>query len=374
MGIQSNISGTTASVGTPVMVGAKFGDQNASSYVSLSVEGANCVLKGYQLSATNAAACTVTAKSTGYFGAQTFNFIQPVDQAPLSLTNTSFTTSYLGSFSLSVSGGSGNGPVSYQSNCHLGSDRFGMSRVTTSYNNPTTLKVTEPTTCTVYVSKAASAGYKAASYAPTQFTFTPLAPESLIIQYQVAGGAKAESMALGEGAYLLGTFNSSGQAVSSTRFSISGANCILRAGGVVTANSATTCVVTASRDAYKILKRWCFNDGECREDWWHYGPSTSAPVSFVFDYRDQAPLFIYNPVTTTTAPFVYLISMGGSGTGATTYSVSGESCSISGTGSNTMLNATAPATCVVTATKAASPIGYRSAVNSPPKTFYFTKP
>ena len=372
MGLNWKISGTTASVGTPVQVSTKFGDQNFS--VSLSVEGANCVLKGRELSATSAAACTVTAKGTGSFGTQTFNFIQPVDQAPLSLTNTSFTTSYLGSFSLSASGGSGNGPVSFHAvGCTLGEKRFGMSTVTTSYNNPSTLKTTGPGTCTAWASKAASPGYKAVSTALTQFIFTPIEPESLFIQYQVAGGAKAESMALGEGASL-GTVNSSGLAVSSTRFSVSGANCTLRAGGFVTANSATTCVVTAARDGYEINKRWCFNDGECRDLWWQYGPSTSAPVNFVFDYRDQAPLFIYNPVTTTTAPFVYLISMGGSGTGATTYSVSGASCSISGTGSNAMLNATAPATCVVTATKAASPIGYRSAVNSPPKTFYFTKP
>ncbi len=355
------------------MVAGKFGDQDA--YASLSVAGANCVLKNRQLSATTAAACTVTAESSGYLVTQTFNFIQPVDQAPLSLTNTSFTTSYLGSFSLSASGGSGNGPVSYYADgCTLGEIRFGMSTVTTSYNNPSTLKTRGPSTCTVWASKAASAGYKAVSSAATKFTFTPLAPESLFIQYQVAGGAKAESMALGEGASL-GTVDSSGRAVSSTRFSVSGANCTLRGGGFVTANSATTCVVTAARDGYEIKKHGCFNDGECREDWWQYGPSTSAPVSFVFDYRDQAPLFIYNPVTTTTAPFVYLISMGGSGIGATTYSVTGESCSLSLDASrNSILNATAPATCVVTATKAASPIGYRSAVNSPPKTFYFKKP
>ena len=369
MGLNWKISGTTASVGTPVQVSTKFGDQNVS--VSLSVEGANCVLKGRELSATSAAACTVTAKSTGYFGTQTFNFIQPVDQEPLSLTSTSFTTSYLGSFSLLASGGSGNGPVSISSGCHLGAERFGMSLVTTSYNNPTTLKTTEPGTCTVYANKAASPGFKAASSAAVKFTFTPLEAESLVIQYQVTGGAKAESMAIGEGA-LLQTNDVSGRAPQ--RFSVSGANCSLGVGNYVRATSATTCVVTAARDGYEIKKRWCFNDGECRELWWQYGPSTSAPVSFVFDYRDQAPLFIYNPVTTTTAPFVYLISMGGSGTGATTYSVSGASCSISGTGSNAMLNATAPATCVVTATKAASPIGYRSAVNSPPKTFYFTKP
>jgi hypothetical protein len=372
MGLNWKISGTNASVGTPVQVSTKFGDQNVSSYVSLSVEGANCVLKGRELSATSAAACTVTAKSTGYFGAQTFNFIQPVDQAPLSLTNTSFTTSYLGSFSLSASGGSGNGPVSINtSGCTLGTQRYGTTPLGTSPNNPSTLRAYGPGTCTVWASKAASPGFKAATSAAMKFTFTPIEAESLIIQYQVAGGAKAESMAIGEGA-LLQTNDDSGRAPQ--RFSVSGANCSLGVGNYVRATSATTCVVTAARDGYEIKKRWCFNDGECREDWWQYGASTSAPVSFVFDYRDQAPLFIYNPVTTTTAPFVYLISMGGSGTGATTYSVSGASCSISGTGSNAMLNATAPATCVVTATKAASPIGYRSAVNSPPKTFYFTKP
>jgi len=378
------IASSTLSVGTPLSVSAQDGYDHRIN--SLSITGANCVLNGHILSALAAATCTVTAKSIYVTvntndknvypvlsTTKTFNFVQPVDQAPLTLATTSTSTSYLGSIALSTAGGSGNGPVSYNVSgydCTLGVRRDGVSRVAIS-NVFNTLKVYKPTTCWVFANKKASAGYKEASSALTQVTFTPIAGESLSILYEVAGGAKADSMAIGEGASLR-TNDVSFQATD--KFSVSGANCSLGVGNYVRATSATTCIVTATRDAYEINKRYCFNDGYCKEDYWYFGPTTSAPVSFVFDYRDQAPVFIYNPVTTTTAPFVYLISMGGSGTGSTTYSVSGQSCSISGTGSNTMLNATAPATCVVTATKAASPIGYRSAVTSLPKTFYFTKP
>jgi hypothetical protein len=221
--------------------------------------------------------------------------------------------------------------------------------------------------------KASSSGFNAVRSVSTQFVFTTRTHTTPpVVSYEVTGGTKAESMAIGEVVFLQGDYLTN---VAKLTYSVTGENCTVRLGYVLTATTKATCIVTATRPAYETQTMTSVGTGVLRNVTSYYGQITSAPVSFVFDYRDQAPLFIYNPVTTTTAPFVYLISMGGSGTGATTYSVSGESCSISGTaGGNRVLNATAPATCVVTATKAASPIGYRSAVNSPPKTFYFTKP
>jgi hypothetical protein len=296
--------------------------------------------------------------------------VQPVNQQPLVInsklligSSTGFTAAHLEVFVLSTSGGSGTGSVIYRldsgSYCIL--DREG-GRLSTS----------RPTTCMVTAIKAASSGFNAVLSTSTQFVFTTrthLSPP--VVSYEVTGGTKAESMAIGEVVFLQGDYLTN---VAKLTYSVTGENCTVRLGYVLTATTKATCIVTATRPAYETQTMTSVGTGVLRNVTNYYGQITSAPVSFVFDYRDQAPLFIYNPVTTTTAPFVYLISMGGSGTGATTFSVSGESCSISGTGSNTMLNATAPATCVVTATKSASPIGYRSAVNSLPKTFYFTKP
>ena len=107
----------------------------------------------------------------------------------------------------------------------------------------------------------------------------------------------------------------------------------------------------------------------------YYSAVTSAPLSFVFDLRDQAPLSIYaSPTTTKVGGIINLGANGGSGTGAVSYNITaGAGCYLSGIASSRNIQATGATTCVVTGTKAASS-GYRSAVTSQPLTLYFTAP
>ena len=81
----------------------------------------------------------------------------------------------------------------------------------------------------------------------------------------------------------------------------------------------------------------------------------------------QFTLFVLpTPPSGTFGNDIVLITVGGSGDGVVTYTVTGTGCSVSGTS----LNATPPATCVVYATKAAS-TGYLEATSAR-KTFRFT--
>ena len=84
----------------------------------------------------------------------------------------------------------------------------------------------------------------------------------------------------------------------------------------------------------------------------------------------QFTLFVLpTPPSGTFGNDIVLITVGGSGDGVVTYTVTGTGCSVSATSvSATSSNATLPATCVVTATKAAS-TGYLEATSA---ATYFT--
>ena len=367
------ITGATASVGTPIFLGASGGYQSAKSF---SVTGTNCVLSANQLSAKAASTCVVVAtdatiSKTIKSAPQTFSFIQPVDQQPLVINYTlqvgsspGFTASHLDVFFLSTSGGSGSGNVYYT----LASNPYCQ------FNNG--LTASRPTTCVVTARKGAMPGYNEAVSSPTQFTFTPFSQSPLIINYKVTGGSKAESMAIGEFASLESTFTQMTGRAGALSFSVSGDNCSLGGGWNVTASTSTTCIVTATITAHQIDTMTRLGTGYLRAVTMYYSAITSVPVSFVFDFRDQAPLVIFSPITTQKAgeSGIYVSAYGGSGTGTITYSIISGSCLISGSARNEKLTATGVTSCVVVATKAASPIGYRTSVSSQPVTFYFTAP
>jgi hypothetical protein len=142
-------------------------------------------------------------------------------------------------------------------------------------------------------------------------------------------------------------------------YSVSGTNCSISGSNLV-ASSPTTCSVTAT----KASNVW-------------YNAISSAPVSYGFTVNNQAPLVMkHSPgiplgisPTGMQWPFapnqqIYLSTSGGSGTGTVNYSVSGANCSLN----QTVLTATPASgtytTCVVNATKAASP-GYNATSAAP---------
>jgi hypothetical protein len=275
-------------VGTSIILEAYGGyGWEDESDLRLSVTDLNCVLSGNILTATAAATCLVVAKRgftdelsnhPNNSATQTFNFIQPVDQQPLVINYTlqvgsspGFTASHLDAFILSTSGGSGSGDVSYT----VTSNPYcqGGGRLT----------ATRPTTCVVTARKAASPGYKEVLSAPTQFTFNPFSQEPPVIKYWVKSGSKAESMAIGETAYLANTFTKFSVAGKKS-FSVSGEKCLIdNFVWTVTASASTTCVVTATIEGYQLETRTSLGSGVLRNVTMYYSAVTSAPLSFVFD-------------------------------------------------------------------------------------------
>jgi subtilisin family serine protease len=131
-------------------------------------------------------------------------------------------------------------------------------------------------------------------------------------------------------------------------FSVTGAGCSITNVTSLNASAAASCLVTANKAA---------STG--------FLSASSTPVTFSFVVPTpvaQAPLTITNSALSGTAgTSITLTASGGSGTGALSFSVTGAGCSITNT---TSLNASAAASCSVTATKAAS-IGFLVASSSP---------
>jgi hypothetical protein len=330
--------------------------------VTFSVTGANCSLvDGNRLRATTPTSCVVTATkaaSTGYNSVTTSPLtidFKVIDQQPLIVVKESLglsNQSPVGKvYNLSITGGSGTGVVSYSvsgANCSVSGN---------------TLTATAVTTCAVTANKAASTFYNSVISSPVNFDFfvynqTPLtittnpsslpSPAGTQISLTAASGVPSGGVLQYYGGSGTGAIN----------FSVTGATCLI-SGTTLTANPTpgtfTTCAVTATKAA---------SPG--------FNVATSPVKNFVFGVYEQATLTIpfnsfYNTFTARTP--VTLNATGGSGSGALSYSVIGDNCSISG---NILTGTPQPATfstCVVTATKAAS-LGYKAAISAP-ITLYF---
>jgi len=251
---------------------------------------------------------------------------------------------------LGTDGGSGTGAVTYSvagANCSL----VGGSR----------LQATAPTSCVVTATKAASAGYNAVTTSPITIEFKVVNQEPLIVVKESLG--ESNQSPVGK-VYNLSTTGGSGTGVVS--YTASGSNCSI-SGSTLTASAVTTCTVTAVKSASTF-----------------YNSVTSAPVNFEFFTYDQTPLTITTYSSEWPSPAGTQISLstanglpsgnvvkyyGGSGNGAVSYSVTGATCSINGAILTANPTAGTYTTCVVTATKAASP-GFRSAT-SPPVSYFF---
>jgi len=151
-------------------------------------------------------------------------------------------------------------------------------------------------------------------------------------------------------AVLLGTIGGSG--TGEVVYKAEGTNCFIN-GKSLLASLGTNCTVIATKAA---------SDG--------YNPAVSAPVVFNFPSAAQSAFEITTGQLTfgTVGIAVRLATQGGSGSGAVSYSTSTPNCSMN----DNLLLATTEATCVVTATKAASP-GFNP-ITSGEKSFVFKAP
>ena len=327
----SNLT-TTGTAGTPITVTTTGG--SGSGVRSLSVVGAGCSVNGMTVSATISPTCIVkaTKAASGIYALTTsapvtFTFTG-VAQSTFYISN-SVRTAFAGSnVTVTSLGGSGSGAVTYSAT-GAGCSVTGA-----------VLTATQPTTCTVIGTKAASGSYGPAFTAPADFIFAGVPQSALSITNDVLSGDAGTPITVT-------TAGGSGTGVIT--FVVVGAACRLTGSDLV-ATETTTCTVTASKAPSGV-----------------YARATSAPVTFTFTATAQDTLVISNTTRTNTADTaVTLTTTGGSGSGAVSYSATGPGCVVVGA----VLTVTQPTTCSVVATKA--PSGIYGSATSARVSFTFT--
>ena len=273
---------------------------SGSGAVSYAVGSGPCSVTGNTLSSTGVGTCSVTATK-----AADANY-SAVTSAPISVTidkaaqaaliasaNPFSLTLISGPSTLSTTGGSGTGAVSYtvtSGPCSVTGD---------------TLSTTGVGTCSVTATKAADANYTAITSASVSVTVTQ-APQAALI-----ASASPSSLTLVSGPSTLSTTGGSGTGAVS--YTVASGPCSV-AGSTLSGTGLGTCSVTATKAADGI-----------------YSALTSAAVNVNVTRANQTPL----TVTASPSGIPYLgtstLSIsGGSGTGALSLSVGAGSCSLSG--------------------------------------------
>ena len=293
---------------------------------------------------TIAGTCTVAvqkAASTGFPLAQsdpiTFTF-GTVNQTPLTISSIPTTIIKVGdSFKLSASS-SVKGSVTYSvegTGCSIRTEQVNIGGIITS-----NYYVTSTSAGNCYVTATNNAtGYNPQSSTPVSFPFGFYNQ----LPFSISSASTAP-----EGS-LVGITSTGGSGTGAVTYAVTGTSCLI-SGNNVTSTAPTTCVVTATKAS---------KDG--------FSAITSQPITVVFQavpLVDQQPFQIDLTQTRYRAGENYVgRTSGGSGTGAVTFSLSGENCILSPnvqTSAGTIaITATQAASCSIIATKAGS-IGYKT--------------
>ena len=261
------------------------------------------------LSATTLVAIGVT----GTAGATTLT-----SQTPIGVSNS--TTSYVAgaSVTLTHTGGSGSGAVSFAT-------RSKGCIITTGV-----LTVTSPVTCAVTVTKlgstVGSTVYRPYTSAVKNFTFTAASQAAFSISNSSLTSLVNVPVTV---------TTSGGSGAGKIGFAVSGTGCIIK-GSTLKAGANASCVVTASKGASGIYK------------------AATATQTFTFSTEAQAALSVTNfPLQAALGTNVRVAVAGGSGAGKYTFAVSGSGCAIT---NKAVLSATGSSavSCDVTVTKGAS--------------------
>ena len=231
------------------------------------------------------------------------------------LTVSSTSGIYGSSISLTSSGGSGAGAITFA----VTSPGSAGCSITGS----TTLNATSPGTCTVTATKATSTNYLVASSAATTITFARQQQSSLAVS--------TTSGDLYTGV-IVSVLGGSGSGTVSSSVSSGTANCSLTS-GVVSARAVGSCTLTVTKDGDTF-----------------YQPETST---FTLTFSRALPTqgSLTSPTTGTAGSGINLSFSGGSGTGAISYTIASAGsagCSIS----NGVLTAATAGKCIVTITRA----------------------
>jgi hypothetical protein len=285
--------------------------------VTFASSNANCTIVGTTLSAAAVGTCTITATKaadTNYTAATSAGITVTVNQATQAIliaASTPSTVAFGGTTTLSTTGGSGTGAVTFASN-NANCTIVGS-----------TLTAAAVGTCTVTATKLADTNYATASSTGITVTVNQATQTALVV-------TGAPSTVVFGGTTTLSSTGGSG--TGAVTFASNNANCTI-VGSTLTAAGAGTCTVTATKAADA-----------------NYTAATSAGITVTINQATQAALVAASaPSTVAFGGTTTLSTTGGSGTGAVTFASSNANCTISGT----TLTAAAIGTCTITATKAA---------------------
>ena len=302
----------------------------------------SCSISGATVTGIGWGNCTLiaTKAADGTYSQQTSRAttitVTPASQATLTAAASSSTITYLGTTSLSTTGGSGTGAVLYRvatggTSCSLAG---------------TTVTGRTPGACTVVATKAGDGIYSRILSQPITITVNKATQATLTAVVRNTGITYAKTTALT-------TTGGSGTGTVSYAVATGGANCSI-SGSTLTGTAVGSCTVVATKATDT-----------------NYTQASSTAITITVGKGTQAALTapVATPSTVGYGATAALSSSGGSGTGAVTYSVTSGStnCSISGT----TLTVTAVGNCTVVATKAADS-NYNSAT-SPARTVFVTK-
>jgi hypothetical protein len=320
----ATLSGTA---GTDITLTATGG--SGAESIDFQTTTAGCSITGTsknKLTTTKPVTCSVTARNAanGIYAEKispAVNFLlNPATQTTLEISNPTKTGPAGTAITLTTTGGSGTGAVTYAT------ATAGCS-VSGALLNATAIK-----TCSVTASKAASSIYGAKTSAAASFEFTVASQVALLISNASKSGVAGTAITL---------TTTDGSGAGAVTYATSSDGCSVR-GSALNTTKPTTCVVSATKAANGI-----------------YASVTSASAEFTITAKAQAALSVNNATKTAVAgATVTLTSAGGSGAGSVSFATATDGCSISGTA----LTVTKPATCAVTATKAANGI-YASATS-----------
>lgn len=262
------------------------------------------------VTATKASTSNYNAVSSSSTSIATVKANQAALVAPSGITLVYADSNGLDLTSVSFTGGSGSGSISFTtstSGCAI------ASGILTSTNNAAT-------TCVVASTKAGDASYNTGTAVNLTVTITKATQASLVI-----------STTTGSYGIALTLNTTGGTDTGAVTYVKDSGTCTLAAGVLTLGNVGSTCMVTATKAATT-----------------NYNAISSASTSIITSKANQATLTITSTSGTYNTALT-LTTSGGTDTGAVTYSVDSGTCVVNGT-SLTLGNA--GDTCYVTATKA----------------------
>jgi hypothetical protein len=230
-----NLPGTILSLTTTG--GSGTGD------ISFTVSGADCLIAGASLVAATVTNCVVTATRAASSGfnattaaSKTFVFAL-ADQAPLSVANSVFTGFTSTPISLTTSGGSGAGEVTFQVNgtgCSV---------------SGTTLSATTATTCAVTAVKAGSDGFNPITSSAKSFTFkVPLAAPVISSTFAKRDSIQVDYVVVPGISYKLDLLDSAGTLLKAVCTGCAGSNLI----STLTPSTTYKLRLTATKDSETV--------------------------------------------------------------------------------------------------------------------------